>query len=66
MLELYKKYKGKELYKGLYSIGKKIYQDDGEIVNEGFALDREALEIMRVKIMAILFEDLPRKENKSE
>lgn len=66
MLELYKKYKGKELYKGLYSIGKKIYQDDGEIVNEGFALDREALEIMRVKIMAILFEDLPSKENKSE
>ena len=62
----HKEHKENELYKGFYSIGKKIYQDDGEIVNEGFALDREALEIMRVKIMAILFEDLPRKENKSE
>jgi hypothetical protein len=38
--DLYKKHKGKELYKGFYSIGKKIYQDDGEVVNEGFALDR--------------------------
>ena len=26
-----------ELHKGFYSIGKKIYQDDGEVVNEGFA-----------------------------
>ena len=63
--DLYKKHKGKELYKGFYSIGKKIYQDDGEIVNEGFALDKEALEILRAKIMAILIEDLPIKENKS-
>jgi hypothetical protein len=38
--DLYKKHKGKELYKGFYSIGKKIYQDDGEVVNEGFALDK--------------------------
>jgi hypothetical protein len=37
--DLHKKHKGKEL-KGFYSIGKKIYQDDGEIVNEGFVLDR--------------------------
>ncbi len=64
--DLYKKHKGKELYKGFYSIGKKIYQDDGEIVNEGFALDKEALEILRAKIMAILIEDLPIKENKSK
>lgn len=63
--DLYKKYKGKELYKGLYSIGKKVYQDDGEIVNEGFALDKEALEILRAKIMAILIDDLPLKEKKS-
>jgi len=64
--DLYKKHKGKELYKGFYSIGKKIYQDDGEVVNEGFALDKEALEVLRAKIMATLIEDLPIKENKSK
>ncbi len=64
--DLYKKHKGKELYKGFYSIGKKIYQDDGEIVNEGFALDREALEVLRAKIMVILIDDLPVKENKTK
>lgn len=62
--DLYEKHKGKELYKGFYSIGKKIYQDDGEVVNEGFALDKEALEVLRAKIMAILIDDLPIKENK--
>ena len=64
--DLYKKHKGKELYKGFYSIGKKIYQDDGEVMNEGFALDKEALEVLRAKIMAILIEDLPIKKNKSK
>jgi len=64
--DLYKKHKGKELYKGFYSIGKKIYQDDGEVLNEGFALDKEALDILRAKIMAILIEDLPVKKNKSK
>jgi hypothetical protein len=63
--DLFKKHKGKELYKGFYSIGKKIYQDDGEIVNEGFALDNEALEVLRAKIKAILIEDLSIKKNKS-
>jgi hypothetical protein len=63
--DLYKKHKGKELYKGFYSIRKKIYQDDGEVVNEGFALDNEALEVLRAKIMAILIDDLPKKENRS-
>ena len=62
--DLYEKHKGKELYKGFYSIGKKIYQDDGEVVNEGFALDKEALEVLRAKIMAMLIDDLPIKENK--
>ena len=62
--DLFKKHNGKELYKGFYSIGKKIYQDDGEVVNEGFALDKECLKILRAKIMAILIEDLPIKGNK--
>lgn len=57
--DLYKKHQGKEHYKGFYYIEKKIYQDDGEVVNEGFALDREALEVLRAKIMAILIDELP-------
>jgi hypothetical protein len=64
--DLYKKHKGRELYKGFYSIGKKIYQDDGEVVNEGFALGKEALKALSPKIMAILIGDLPNKENKSK
>ena len=32
--DLYEKYKGKELYKGFYTVGKRIYQDDGEIVTK--------------------------------
>ena len=38
--DLFKKHNGYELYKGFYPLGKKIYQDDGEIVDEGFALDK--------------------------
>ncbi len=57
--DLYKKHNGKEIFKGFYSIGKKIYQDDGEIVNEGFGLDREELEILRARIMAVLIDELP-------
>lgn len=62
--DLYKKHNGKGIFKGFYSIGKKIHQDDGEVVNEGFALDREALEVLRPKIMAILIDELPIKEKK--
>ena len=64
--DLYKKHQGNELYKGFYSIGEKIYQDDGEVVNEGFALDKEALEVLRAKIMAMLIDELPIKENRSK
>lgn len=63
--DLYKKHKDKELYKGFYSVGKKVYQDNGDVVNEGFALDKETLEILRAKILAILIDDLPTKENRS-
>ena len=38
--DLFKKHNSNELYKGFYSIGKKIYQDNGEVFNEAFALDR--------------------------
>ena len=57
--DLYKKHNGKEYYKGFFTIGKRIYQDDGEIVTESNALDKEALEILRAKIMAILIDELP-------
>lgn len=58
-----KKHKGKEQYKDLYSIGKKVYQDNGEILNEGLVLDREVLEVSRAKIMAILIDEIPAKRN---
>ena len=64
--DLFKKHNSNELYKGFYSIGKKIYQDDGEVFNPGFALDMKNLKIPRAKIMAILIEDLPIKEGKSK
>ncbi len=44
--DLYKKHNGKEIFKGFYSIEKKTYQDEGEVVSEGFALDRETLEVL--------------------
>jgi len=36
------------------------------VVNEGFALDKDVLEIPRAKIMAILIDDKPMKENNSK
>jgi len=38
--DLSKKHPGKPAYKGFYSLTKRIYQDDGEIVTEGFGLDK--------------------------
>ena len=55
--DLFKKYKGRLEYKGLYSVGKKVYRDDGEIDNEGFALDNEALRRLSAKIEAIFIEE---------
>ena len=39
--DLEKKHPGKPAYKGFYSLTKRTYQDNGEIVAEGFALDKE-------------------------
>lgn len=61
--DLYKRHNGKEYYKGFFTIGKRIYRDDGEIVTDSIALDKEALEILRAKIMAILINDLPTKKS---
>ena len=55
--DLFKKYKGRPEYKGLYSIGKKIYQDDGEIYNEGFAIYEENLRILKARIEAIFIDE---------
>ncbi len=55
--DLFKKHKGRPKYKGLYSIGKKIYQDDGEIYNEGFALDEENLRILKGRIGAMFIDE---------
>jgi hypothetical protein len=59
--DLYKKHNGKELYNGFYTVGKNGYQDNGEVANESIALDREALEILRAKIMAILIDESPKR-----
>jgi len=61
--DLYKKHNGKEIFKGFYTVGKRIYRDDGKIVFQSIALDREALEILRAKIMAIFIEDIKPKSN---
>jgi hypothetical protein len=59
--DLEKKHPSKSGYQGMYSIAKHIYQDDGEIIHDGFAIDKENLLILRAKIMAILID-----ENKSK
>jgi hypothetical protein len=62
--DLAKKHPDKPAYQGFYSLAKYIYQDDGEMVTESFALDKETLEISRAKIMAILIDEMPVKEKK--
>ena len=61
--DLEKKHPGKSGYEGMYSVAKHIYQDDGEIVHDGFAIDKENIEILRAKIMAILIDELPTYKN---
>ena len=34
--DLYEKHNKREEYKGLYSVGKKVYRDDVEVHNDGF------------------------------
>jgi hypothetical protein len=41
----------------MYSIAKHLYQDDGMIVNDSFAIDKKNLLILRVKIMVILIDE---------
>ena len=62
--DLFKKHKGRPEYKGLYSLGKKIYQDNGEIYNEGFALDEENLRILKARIEAIFIDETKPKQGK--
>ena len=64
--DLAKKHPGKPAYKGFYSLTKRTYQDNGEIVAEGFALDKEALKVLRAKIIATLIDESPpNKESKT-
>ena len=62
--DLSKKHPGKSGYENLYSFAKHIYQDDGEIVSDGFAIDKENLLILRARIMAILICELPINEKR--
>ena len=49
----------KPAYKAYYPLAKHVYQDDGEIVPENIASDKQILLILCAKIMAILVDDLP-------
>jgi hypothetical protein len=55
--DLEKKHKGKSGYEGMFSIAQHIYQDDGEIQNDGFAVDKENHRSLRAKINAMLIDD---------
>jgi hypothetical protein len=55
--DMEKKHPDKSGYEGMYSVAKHIYQDDGEKLTDGFAIDKENLLILRAKIMAILIDD---------
>ncbi len=56
--DLYEKHNKRKEYKGLYSIGKKVYRDNGEIDNEGFAIDKENLLVLKARIDAILIDEI--------
>ena len=58
--DLSEKHNGRPEYKGLYSIGKKIHQDNGEIYNEGFAIDEENLRILKARLEAMFIDELPK------
>jgi hypothetical protein len=41
----------------MFSIAKHVYQDDGEIPSDGFAIDKENHRISRAKINVMLIDD---------
>ena len=55
--DLYEKHNKRSEYRDLYSVGKKIYRDDGEIDDNGFDLDKEKLMILKAKIDALLIDE---------
>jgi hypothetical protein len=55
--DLYKKHNGREEYNGFYAISKKIYQDGGEVLNNGFAVDKENLLVLKARIDALLIDE---------
>ena len=52
--DLYKKHKGKEYYKVFYTVRKKIYKDEADVINWSIALNVEIHVILRVGIEASL------------
>jgi hypothetical protein len=52
--DLYKKHKGKEYYKVFYTVRKKIYKDESNVINVSIALDEETHTILKVGIEASL------------
>ncbi len=41
----------------MYSIAKHVYMDDGEILSNGFVIDKENLRILGAKIDAMFIDD---------
>lgn len=54
--DLYGKHNKRFEYRDLYSVGKKIYRDDGEIGDNCFDLDKEKFRILKAKIDALLID----------
>ena len=52
--DLYKKHEGKEYYKVFYTVHKKIYKDEADVINESIALNEETHIILKVGIEASL------------
>lgn len=61
----YEKHNGKEIFKGFYTIEKEIYLDDGQVIDEGFGLDKQASQGLRANIMAVLIEVIPTRQKRS-
>ena len=56
--DLSKKHQGKPAYKGILALTKRTYHDDREVVIESSAADKENMEILRDRIMAILIDEI--------
>jgi len=55
--DLEKKHKGKSGYENTFSVARHVYTDNREVNTIGLAIDRENLQVLRVKIIAVLIDE---------